>query len=71
MQQESTSSRASSLARDMYHLGRIVTLDEINTRINALSTHQVREFVIEHTPKSMVLVTLGPQSLNPDCVTVL
>ena len=71
MQQESTTSRASSLARDMYHLGRIVTLDEINSRINALSTSQVRDFSIEYAPRAMVLVTLGPQALNPACVTAL
>lgn len=71
MAQESTTSRASSLARDMYFLGRVVTLDEINTRINALSTAQVRDFSIEYAPKSMVLVTIGPQALNPACVTAL
>lgn len=72
MQQESTTSRSSSLARDMYHLGRVVTLDEINTRINALTTSQVREFAIEYVlPKAMVLVTIGPQELNPACVTSL
>jgi predicted Zn-dependent peptidase len=71
MQQESTTSRASSLARDMYHLGRVVTLDEINAQIDSLTTSQVREFVIEHTPRSMVLVTLGPHSLNPACVMSL
>jgi len=71
MQQESTTARASSLARDMYHLGRVVTLDEINSRINALSTTQVRDFSIEYAPKTMVLVTIGPQALNPACVTSL
>ncbi len=71
MQQESTTSRASSLARDIYHLNRVVTLDEINARINALTTEQVREFAVEYTPKSMVLVTLGPQGLDPACVTSL
>jgi predicted Zn-dependent peptidase len=71
MQQESTTSRASSLARDMYHLDRVVSLNEINERINALTTSQVRDFVVEHTPKSMVLVTLGPQSLDAGCVTSL
>jgi len=71
MQQESTTSRASSLARDMYHLGRVVTLDEINARINALTVPQVTDFVVEHAPKSMVLITLGPQSLDPACVTSL
>ena len=71
MQQESTTSRASSLARDMYHLGRVVTLDEINSRINALSTTQVRDFSVEYAPKAMVLVTIGPHALNPACVTSL
>lgn len=71
MQQESTTSRASSLARDMYHLGRVVTLDEINSRINALGTTQVRNFVVEYAPKSMVLVTIGPHALNPACVSSL
>jgi predicted Zn-dependent peptidase len=71
MQQESTTSRSSSLARDMFHLGRVVTLDEINTRINALTTSQVREFAIEYAPKAMVLVTIGPQELSPACVTSL
>ena len=71
MQQESTTARASSLARDMYHLGRVVTLDEINARINALSTAQVRDFAIEYAPRAMVLVTIGPQPLNPACVKSL
>jgi predicted Zn-dependent peptidase len=69
MQQESTTSRSSSLARDMYFLGRVVTLDEVNDRINALTVSQVRDFAIESAPKSMVLVTLGPQPLDPSCVS--
>lgn len=68
MQQESTSSRASSLARDMYLLGRVVTLDEIHHRIDTLTVPQVQQFIQEYAPKSMVLVTIGPQPLNADCV---
>ncbi len=71
MQQESTTSRSSSLARDMYFLGRVVSLDEVNDKINSLTVPMVREFAIESAPKSMVLVTLGPQPLVPDCVTAL
>ena len=71
MQQESTGSRAGSLARDLYHLGRVVSLDEINDRINRLTTAQVREFVEEYAPRSMVLVSIGPKPLNPDCVLSL
>ncbi|MFN9720549.1 MAG: M16 family metallopeptidase [Planctomycetota bacterium] len=71
MQQESTTSRSSSLARDMYFLGRVVTLDEVNDRIDSLTVPMVRDFAIESSPNSMVLVTLGPQPLNPECVMAL
>jgi predicted Zn-dependent peptidase len=71
MQQESTSSRASSLARDLYLLGRVVTLEEIHRRIDSLSVERVRQFIVDHTPKSMVLVTIGPQELNPSAVVSL
>jgi predicted Zn-dependent peptidase len=71
MQQESTSSRASSLARDMYLLGRVVTLDEIHHRIDSLNVPQVQNFIQEYAPRSMVLVTIGPQPLNADCVSRL
>lgn len=68
MQQESTSSRASSLARDMYLLDRVVTLEEIHRRIDALTVDGVRQFIIDHKPASMVLVTIGPHELKPDSV---
>jgi predicted Zn-dependent peptidase len=71
MQQESTSSRASSLARDLYLLDRVVTLEEIHHRIDALTVPKVRQFIESHTPHSMVLVTIGPQQLNPHSVTHL
>ena len=71
MQQESTSSRASSLARDLYLLGRVVTLEEIHRRIDSLSVERVRQFIVDHAPKSMVLVTIGPQELNPSAVISL
>jgi predicted Zn-dependent peptidase len=64
MQQESTMGRASSAARDLYFLGRVVSLDEVNQKINALTVGGVREFIEAHTPGSIVLVTLGPQPLD-------
>lgn len=64
MQQESTMGRASSAARDLYFLGRVVSLDEVNQKINALTVNGVREFIEAHTPRSIVLVTLGPQPLD-------
>lgn len=71
MQQESTGSRASSLARDMYHLGRVVSLDEINDRINQLTPRQVCQFAEEFAPQAMVLVSIGPKPLDPGCVLSL
>jgi hypothetical protein len=55
----------------MYLLGRVVTLDEIHHRIDSLNVPQVQNFIQEYAPRSMVLVTIGPQPLNADCVSRL
>ena len=68
MQQESTMSRASSMARDKLYLDRVMELDEIRARIDSLTVEQVRDFAVEYAPKSMVLVTIGPKPLNAECV---
>ncbi|MEQ9408605.1 MAG: pitrilysin family protein [Fuerstiella sp.] len=69
MQQESTTSRSGSLARDILFLGKFRELDEIKSRIDALTVDRVREFAVESAPSSMVLVTIGPESLNPACIS--
>lgn len=68
MQQESTMSRSSSLARDMLFMDRIVELQEVRSKIDRLTVQQVTEFAIEYAPKSMALVTIGPEPLNSDCL---
>src|SRR5690606_38584921 len=45
MQQESTMSRASAVARDWYHLGRVTTLDEVRGHIDALTVDTVLDYV--------------------------
>ena len=40
MQQESSSSRSSSIARDWYHLGRVRTLDEVGALVDALTCRE-------------------------------
>jgi predicted Zn-dependent peptidase len=70
MQQESTMARASSLARDTYHLGRVLLLDEIHQRIDALTIDHVRQFAVDYAPERMTLVTIGPQPLDAACVEV-
>lgn len=65
MQQESTTSRANSLARDTLHLGRCRSLLEIRSLIDNLTVPQVTRFAEEFAPTSIVLVTIGPEALDP------
>ena len=68
MQQESTMSRSSSLARDTLFLGFVREMQEVRAKIDALTVDQVRDFAIEYAPTSMVLVTIGPEALDASCV---
>jgi len=64
MQQESCRSRASSIARDWSHLGRVRLLDEINDAINSLTVDSINEFLREQPPANFKVVTLGPSPLK-------
>jgi predicted Zn-dependent peptidase len=64
MQQESSSARASSIARDWYHLGRVETLDEVREKIDALSVEALLEHLAEHPAKDFTILTLGPRPLE-------
>jgi predicted Zn-dependent peptidase len=66
MAQESTSSRASSLASDWYHLGRVRSFDEIQSAIDALTPEKVVQHVRRCPPKDFTIVTLGPRPLTVD-----
>ena len=64
MQQESSSARSSSLARDWYHLGRARPLAEAEELIDALSAQSISAYLAEHPPQDFTLVTLGADELN-------
>src|SRR5258708_636717 len=64
MQQESSSARASSIARDWYHLGRVETLDEVREKIDALTVEALLEHLAEHPAKDFTILTLGPKPLE-------
>ncbi len=64
MQQESSSARASSIARDWYHLGRVETLDEVREKIDALSVDALLAHLAEHPAKDFTILTLGPKPLE-------
>ncbi len=64
MQQESCRARASAIAGDWMHLGRVRTLDEISDKINGLTVESVNQFLAEHPPRDFVVVTLGAEALE-------
>jgi predicted Zn-dependent peptidase len=63
MQQESSSGRSSSLARDWYHLGRARTLEEVGRLIDALSSRTINAYLSEPPPADFTVVTLGSRAL--------
>ncbi len=67
MQQESTSSRAGSLARDWKHLGRARSLDEVSEAFDAVTAESINAFLEALPPKDFTIVTLGPQPLETPC----
>lgn len=64
MSQESTSARASSLARDWYHLGRVLPLEEIRSKIEVLTPRKVLEYVRRHPAEDFTITTIGPERLD-------
>ena len=64
MQQESSRSRAGSIAGDWMHLGRVRTLDEVKEKINGLTVESINEYLAANPPSDFDIVTLGPQPLE-------
>jgi predicted Zn-dependent peptidase len=64
MQQESTTSRALSLASDWYFLGRVRTFDEIQAAIDALTPESIVAHLRRCPPRDFAVVTLGPKPLT-------
>jgi predicted Zn-dependent peptidase len=64
MQQESSSARSGSIARDWYYLGRVRTLAEISRLMDELSRDSINAFLAANPPGQFTIVTLGPQPLE-------
>ncbi len=64
MQQESSMSRAGSLASDWFYLGRVRSLDEISGALDALDPASVGDFARSNTTEGMTVLTLGPTPLR-------
>ena len=65
MEQESSASRASSLASDYYQVGRPVPTSELEVAIESLTLDQVRDYWLSHPASRYRIVTLGPEPLSP------
>jgi predicted Zn-dependent peptidase len=64
MQEESTSSRAGSLASDWYYLGRVRSFDEIQAAINGLTPEGIVGHLRRYPARDFTIVTLGPKALD-------
>jgi predicted Zn-dependent peptidase len=64
MQQESTTARSGSIARDWFHLGRVRTLNEVRDSIDALTVDIVLDYVHKHPARDFTILTVGPQPLE-------
>lgn len=65
IQQESSPSRAGSIAYDWYHLARVRTMKELSQMVDALSSETVNHFLADHRPSKFTIVTVGPKPLIP------
>ena len=64
MQGESTSARAGAIAHDFFMRGRIRTLDEIKSAIDAVTLDRVNGYLKQHKPGPFTIVTVGPKELK-------
>jgi len=64
MQEESSRSRAGSIARDQWVLGRVRPTEEILDAINKVQPQDIRAYYEAHPPRDFTVVTLGPSTLQ-------
>ncbi len=64
MQSESSSSRVGAIASDYHILGRMRSLDEIKTAIQAVTQEELEAFLARQTMDEFTVVTIGPTSIK-------
>ena len=64
MEQESSASRASSLASDFYQIGRAIPTEELSGIIESLTLDEIKHYWTSHPPANFRYVTLGPDPLR-------
>jgi predicted Zn-dependent peptidase len=64
MQQESSSARCFAMAGDWYHLGRVLTLEELGRILDGLTCDSINAFLTANPPADFCVVTLGERALE-------
>lgn len=64
MEQESSASRASSLASDFYQIDRVMAMEELESLIESLTLDDIRAYWSAHRPGAYRFVTFGPDPLT-------
>ena len=63
MQEESSRTRAASITRDLYMMGRVRTLEEIETQIAAVDVPRINRYLAASPYHNPWIATLGPRKL--------
>lgn len=71
MEQESSASRASSLASDHYQIGRVMSAVELEQLIEAITLDDVRDYWQQNPARDFRIVTLGTEPLVVPEISVL
>ena len=66
IQQESSPSRAGSIALDWYYLNRVRTMAELSKIIDELTPESINAYLAANRPREFTVVTVGPQPLHFD-----
>jgi predicted Zn-dependent peptidase len=64
LQQESSPSRAGSIALDWYYLNRVRTMAELSQIIDDLSADSINAYLAAHRPKQFTVTTVGREKLQ-------
>lgn len=64
IQQESSPSRAGSIALDWYYLKRVRTMAELSGIIDALTADSINAYLAAHRPKQYTITTVGKDKLQ-------
>jgi len=64
MQQESTGARASSIARDWFHLQRMNSLADVRAALEALTPEQIADYARRYPADHLVVLTIGNEPLS-------